>query len=1115
MRTKRQVAFLLALVLIAGLAIPGMTALASQPSAWAEPEMNAANMEGLLTANAAKDFRRELTRLEFCELVVAMSEKILGQELPVPDSDPFTDSRNVAVLKAYKYGIVDGVGGSRFAPESKVQRQQLVTMIIRAVRKLETDLGKTLMYSSTVSLPFRDNSAIDSYATESVRAAYANGLVKGDDLNNFNPKSSIKSEECVAIVIRGYNKMQTTLNLGLTQAQLVDKTYENLTIGLAYGDTPEGVTQAVLLPTSGAGGAVITWTSSNSSVISTAGAVNPGSRAVTVTLAATIRLGANVRTKVFSLTTSPYSGDRALVENAYAALDIYYRGVGDSADSVTGSIVLPATVLGLPVTWTAGNPAVVSAEGQVTVPKDDSTATASVTAKFGKGTQTKTKTFILKVQNPLYHSRSVSLHSVTLGMTYSEVTARLGTPKRTVQTATNETWSVFHTNYSGFIAVAFQNSKVAAVYSMASTAASQLRGSGSTVITAAQANAVSGVTARSYTDPGNSNRQYALMIADSKSTILSSRTLTAAGIEVVIFELVNGYRTLYGRAALVWNDKLAASARAHSTEMGIYDYFEHTGRSGSTYQSRAAAQGYEYALTADENIAAGQTGPFEMLSGWVGSTDNRNALLAVNYTVLGVGFSGGHSGTHKTYCTQVFGTLVPISSVSTPASVAVGANATQNISLILLPSGYNETVTVASSNTGIFTVTGASSSLIYTIRGVKNGSAHLTVRGNTSGVTLSIPVTVGDSAYATSMTLSGTHLVGLGDTLQLVPAMTPASGPIISWSSSNASYATVSAGSGSGVIGLVKGQRKTGSSSPVTITASVPKSGTGNITQTAKVYVDDFSITALGSTTLNLGGTNTVTLTRTGFTADTDNRFSVSWTSSNPAVATVNANGIVTGIGRGTADIQATATRSGWGGSIMRTIRITVTGTADYPTDFTLSPDLLVLGRDRSTADLTVNYIPSDAKNKTVIYSSADESVAKVTPGNRVEMVAPGATTIAAEVHLSATGLFQRKTLPVYVVGVTMDPLASADINHQSWIEAGAAVNAASAIAPQLTVAWSSSAPSIASIGTSNTQGKVRIMGEAPGTAVITVTVSYGGVKITSDTVTVTVQGAAQSQPEG
>ena len=139
------------------------------------------------------------------------------------------------------------------------------------------------------------------------------------------------------------------------------------------------------------------------------------------------------------------------------------------------------------------------------------------------------------------------------------------------------------------------------------------------------------------------------------------------------------------------------------------------------------------------------------------------------------------------------------------------------------------------------------------------------------------------------------------------------------------------------------------------------------------------------STTIFTGATET--LTATVYPSDATNK-AVTWTSSNTAVATVDANGTVTGIKAGTATITATTTDGG------KTATCTVTvKTPVAKVSLNKSSTTIFLGTSET---LTATVYPTDATNKTLTWESSNTEVATVNENGVVTVVALGTATITA-----------------------------------------------------------------------------------------------------------------------
>ena len=139
--------------------------------------------------------------------------------------------------------------------------------------------------------------------------------------------------------------------------------------------------------------------------------------------------------------------------------------------------------------------------------------------------------------------------------------------------------------------------------------------------------------------------------------------------------------------------------------------------------------------------------------------------------------------------------------------------------------------------------------------------------------------------------------------------------------------------------------------------------------------------------TLAVGGP-TATLTATVLPTYANDR-SVTWASSNEAVATVSATGVVTAISSGTANITVTTNCGNFTATAVITVEfIDATG-------ITVTPDEVSIRVDRS-ATLVAVVEPANASNRNVIWTSSDETVATVSEAGVVTGVSQGMVTITA-----------------------------------------------------------------------------------------------------------------------
>ena len=133
----------------------------------------------------------------------------------------------------------------------------------------------------------------------------------------------------------------------------------------------------------------------------------------------------------------------------------------------------------------------------------------------------------------------------------------------------------------------------------------------------------------------------------------------------------------------------------------------------------------------------------------------------------------------------------------------------------------------------------------------------------------------------------------------------------------------------------------------------------------------------------------TMTLEAVVEPADATNK-TVTWSTSDEAVATVSPSGEVFAVAVGTATITASADN----GRFTASCAITVDDGIIHVTGVTLNYSSAVSLLVDKTLYLETTIEPADATNQTVTWSTSDERVATVNPAGEVTAVAPGTATI-------------------------------------------------------------------------------------------------------------------------
>ena len=245
----------------------------------------------------------------------------------------------------------------------------------------------------------------------------------------------------------------------------------------------------------------------------------------------------------------------------------------------------------------------------------------------------------------------------------------------------------------------------------------------------------------------------------------------------------------------------------------------------------------------------------------------------------------------------------------------------------------------------------------------------------------------GIKVAVTSVSLSKSSMtLMVGETAVLSATVKPddATYKTVTWTSSHIGIATVDAG------GNVTAVRE----GTATMTATAGgKSASCKVTVSKK----DIAVTGvtLNKTSLELTEGNSEMLTATVKPDDATYK-TVTWTSSDTSIATVDAGGKVTAVREGTATITATA------GGKSASCKVTVSKKAVAVTGVTLNKTSLALAEGGSET-LTATVKPDNATDKTVTWTTSDASIATVDGSGRVTAVKAGTATItAAAVKMTA-----------------------------------------------------------------------------------------------------------------
>ena len=424
-------------------------------------------------------------------------------------------------------------------------------------------------------------------------------------------------------------------------------------------------------------------------------------------------------------------------------------------------------------------------------------------------------------------------------------------------------------------------------------------------------------------------------------------------------------------------------------------------------------------------------------------------------------------------------TTVAVTGVSlSKSSLTLTEGGSETIAASVTPSNAtNQAVSWSSSNTGVATVDGGK------VTAVKAGSATITVTTSDGGKTAKCEVTVEAKVIPVSGITVDKETLSIveGEDATLTATVAPedASDKTFAWSTSDEKVATVDE----------NGKVTAVAAGTATITATTTDGGkTAKCEVTVEAKVIPVEGVTVDKETLEMVEGEEATLAATVAPEEATDK-SVTWTSSDEAVATVDAEGKVTAVAPGTATITVTTTD----GEKTAKCEVTVSAKVIPVESVTLDKETLEMV-EGDEASIAATVAPEEATDKTVKWTSSDETVATVDAEGKVTAVKAGTATITATTNDGGKTATCAVTVEAKVIPVEAIEFAEATI---SVIE-GQAGKVSVVFKPETptntNVTFESADPAVATV---DAEGNVT--GVAPGATTITVTTEDGGMTATCD----------------
>ncbi|PGY08046.1 CAP domain-containing protein [Bacillus sp. AFS031507] len=274
-----------------------------------------------------------------------------------------------------------------------------------------------------------------------------------------------------------------------------------------------------------------------------------------------------------------------------------------------------------------------------------------------------------KVELNIPTNQVFSVNNIELGNLKEDIDHNLGKANRSSLNEYGTNWYAYHENYHDFFMVMYdENNKAAGLYTnqdlIASTKGIQLGSSkidvraklgepitniqkGLTVYQL-QENSdydvflLEGTYVTIFYDKHENNTVTAIQLIskdfEQKKTGFYTKANSALkeGFEYQLFDLTNAARVNHRLTVLTWDEHVRGTARKHSTDMAVHQYFDHTNLKGQSPFDRMKEDDISFHM-AGENLAYGQFSSIFAHEGLMNSLGHRENILRKGYEFLGVG----------------------------------------------------------------------------------------------------------------------------------------------------------------------------------------------------------------------------------------------------------------------------------------------------------------------------------------------------------------------------------------------------------------------------------------------------------------------------------------------
>ena len=161
------------------------------PSTWAEKYLEKAENNGIYCAGAYRD---NITRAEFCALILQAAQVLKPNLEPLYSPYNFTDTDDANVILCCQLGFVTGTSDTTFSPYAPITREAAATMIHRMLLSVSEDVPKSAKTDDSLK-------NVSSWARDSFAVLSSLKIMTGVN-GDLMPKDYLTNEQALVIIVR-------------------------------------------------------------------------------------------------------------------------------------------------------------------------------------------------------------------------------------------------------------------------------------------------------------------------------------------------------------------------------------------------------------------------------------------------------------------------------------------------------------------------------------------------------------------------------------------------------------------------------------------------------------------------------------------------------------------------------------------------------------------------------------------------------------------------------------------------------------------------------------------------------------------------------------------------